>query len=106
MKEIVFGVCFVFIAYAIGWVRRTVRYVRLQNLLSEDFFNFTSYIHMGHGDAEGWEISYDKNPGDLKLVYRSPVGGYDTIYLRNTINRLSIRGIDKLIDGYHREFRR
>lgn len=98
-KGILCGLAFVVIAFLVGWFRQTIRIVRLQNLLENEWDGFMGYLMNVSSYTKEWDYDANPIPGAMRLVYRS-FGVNQTMYLKYNGSLPIMKAIDKLISDY------
>lgn len=101
-KGLLWGLAFVVIAILFGWIRETMRIVKLQNLLSNEYASFMGYLMTVCAAEREWEFSDTPLPDSMRLVYRS-FGVNHTMYLKYSGPLSRGKAIDKLIANYQEQ---
>lgn len=98
-KGLLLGLAFVVIAFLVGWFRQSLRIVRLQTLLENEWDSFMGYLLNVSSYSREWEYDTKPIPGAMRLVYRS-FGVNQTMYLKYNGQLPIMKAIDKLISDY------
>lgn len=101
-KGLLWGIVLVLVAFVVGWIRNSARVVKLQKLLTNDFFRFTGYLYMKVGEAEHWEAGYDPIPGAMRLLFEQH-GTNQCFYMKYKGGKTMMKAIDDLIADYRSE---